>query len=255
MPYKYLWQGHSVNMLQIVLLIMCPLMSEGPSNPAEHQAISIDSLLRNVEKFAWSLNGEFRLKVFVFAGYYSILKSIKNLVETTLRGDGGRPRSSTSRIAYNFRSFLMFIAGQGLFTQPDMAYLLEACEGIRQDLDRTAKVNRIMEEYVSHVQENHYNVHYPADRVYWCEYEVEKVSSRKLIFLHKIGAEEGELTCGFVVLYFDRNLTLRLSDYRNTSCLTRIPTILSSIIRVGDIFTVQLFYMEDKKVWVPYMYS
>ena len=126
-----------------------------------------------------------------------------------MRGDEGRHRSNTSRIGHNFRSFVNFLSAQGLFGQNDLVYLLEACESFRVDLDRTAKVNRIMEEYVSHVQESIYSERYRVDSSQWCEYEVERISSRRLVFLRRVNSTEGQILFETHNVVVSPNLLLR----------------------------------------------
>lgn len=49
-----------------------------------------------------------------------------------------------------------------------------------------------MEEYASFVQETYFDENYAVDQSYWGEYEVYKVSRRRLLRLRKLNDAEGQ---------------------------------------------------------------
>ena len=109
-------------------------------------------------------------------------------------------KSTTSRIAINFRSFIHFLDRQSIVNQRDIAYLQEACHTLEDDLCRTTKINRIMEEYTAFVHETYVDADYIPDEPSWDEYEVYKVSRRRVLRLRKLTDVEGE----FLVDHFPK---------------------------------------------------
>lgn len=131
------------------------------------------------------------------------------VVELTLKDDAGRLKTPTSRIGANFRSFTHFLAREAVFGQPDVNYLLESCRSLEDDLDRTARINRIMEQYTLHIQEAHFDEGHTGDEAHWGEYEVEKVSGPRVLVLRRYDVSEGQLS---------------LCPRR--TCLTSMPAVL-----------------------------
>ena len=101
----------------------------------------------------------------------------------------GDLRTPTSRIGKNYRFLLKFLSGTGLFNSSDMNYLYEECHVLEQDLDRTARINRIMEEYAWYVQEAYFDHGRIVDETYDGEYEVESVSDRRVLVLRRYESE------------------------------------------------------------------
>ena len=76
-----------------------------------------------------------------------------------------------------------------LFSQHDLTYLLDSCRSLEDDLNRTARINRIMELYVVYIQEAYFDAGRTVDESYWGEYEVERVSGRRTLILRNYDAE------------------------------------------------------------------
>lgn len=98
-------------------------------------------------------------------------------------------RTPTSRIGTNFRSLISFLAKANTFTHADFSYLLTECKALEEDLDRTTRVNRIMEQYAWYVQEAYFDVGRTVDETYRGEYEVERVSGPRLLVLREYNPE------------------------------------------------------------------
>jgi len=159
-------------------------------------------------------------------------------VKFTLKENAANLRTPTSRIGVNFRSLINFLVRACLFSQHDFTYLLDSCRSLEEDLNRTARVNRIMELYVVYIQEAYFDTGRTVDESYWGEYEVERVSGRRTIVLRNYDADE--------------------SGAGSSSTRTfqvHFPSPLVNVVKRGDTMTLQICHLEQGGVWVPYMYS
>ncbi|KAH8117585.1 hypothetical protein DFH11DRAFT_1724570 [Phellopilus nigrolimitatus] len=192
--------------------------SRGSGEPdyPETARISADTFAQWVDDLAWSLNVKF-----------------------TLKENAGNLRTPTSRIGSNFRSLVYFLARAHALTQADFTYLLDECKALEEDLDRTARVNRIMEEYAWYIQEAYFDTKRTVDETYYGEYEVERISGKRILVLRRYDPEEESDTS---------STSLR-------SFTTYFPSPLVNHVRRGDTMTLQICHLEQSKVWVPYMYS
>ncbi len=143
-------------------------------------------LVQWVDDLAWSLNG-------TIPNVFSLSKEINFSaflsVKFTLKENAANLRTPTSRIGVNFRSLINFLVRACLFSQHDFTYLLDSCRSLEEDLNRTARVNRIMELYVVYIQEAYFDTGRTVDESYWGEYEVERVSGRRTIVLRNYDAD------------------------------------------------------------------
>lgn len=98
-------------------------------------------------------------------------------------------KTHTSHIGRNFRCFLQFLSGTNLFLHSDTRYLFEECNVLELDLERTARINRIMEEYTWYVQEAYFDSGRIVDETYDGEYEVESVCERRVLILRRYESE------------------------------------------------------------------
>lgn len=110
-------------------------------------------------------------------------------VKFTMRDDAKDVRTPTSRIGRNFRSLISFLAKANAFTHADFSYLLTECKALEEDLDRTARVNRIMEQYAWYVQEAYFDEGRIVDETYRGEYEVERINGPRLLVLREYNPE------------------------------------------------------------------
>ena len=72
-----------------------------------------------------------------------------------------------------------------VFSQEDFAYLLDASASLTEDLERTARVNRIMEAYTEYILDAYFGAGGTVDESYWGEYEVENIRGRRTLVLRK----------------------------------------------------------------------
>lgn len=114
---------------------------------------------------------------------------VLNKVKFTLSDDAGSLKTPTSRIGINLRSFILFLGQTRIFTRADVDYLLNECESLEEDLDRTSKINRIMEEYTLYIQEAYFDAGRTVDETYQGEYEVEGINDRRLLILRRYNPE------------------------------------------------------------------
>lgn len=98
-------------------------------------------------------------------------------------------KTPTSRIGDNFRSLIQFLSSTQEFSHNDIIYLLEECKSLEDDLRRTARVNRIMEEYAIYIQEAYFDTGRTVDETYYGEYEVERISARRILVLRRYDPE------------------------------------------------------------------
>ncbi|KAI5122987.1 hypothetical protein M0805_006865 [Coniferiporia weirii] len=191
--------------------------SRGSGEPdyPETSRISADTLAQWVDDLAWSLNVKFTLK------------------ETS-----GRLKTPTSRVGSNFRSLIHFLARTHALSHVDFTYLLNECKSLEEDLNRTARVNRIMEEYAWYIQEAYFDTGRTVDETYQGEYEVERTNGRRILVLRRYDPDESDTA----------STSLR-------SFTTFFPAPLVNHVRRGDTLTLQICHLEQSKVWVPYMYS
>ncbi|EJD06075.1 uncharacterized protein FOMMEDRAFT_166360 [Fomitiporia mediterranea MF3/22] len=190
--------------------------SSGEPDYTETERISADTLARWVDDLAWSLNVKF-----------------------TLDENAGKLKTPTARIGNNFRSLIHFLASIHAFTQSDVSYLLDECRALADDLNRTARVNRIMEEYAIYVQEAYFDTGRTVDETYYGEYEVERIAGRRILVLRRYDPDDDSDTS---------STSLR-------SFTTYFPAPLVQIVKRGDTLTLQICHLEQNKAWVPYMYS
>lgn len=71
------------------------------------------------------------------------------------------------------------------FSQNDVSYLLDECKALEEDLTRTGRINRIMEEYAVYIQEAYFDTGRTVDETYYGEYEVERISKRRILVLRR----------------------------------------------------------------------
>ncbi|TDL27613.1 hypothetical protein BD410DRAFT_782741 [Rickenella mellea] len=196
--------------------------SKGTAQPdyTETERLSADSLAQWVDDLAWSLN-----------------------VDLTLKEDAGQLKTPTSRIGANFRSLIHFLAREGVFNHSDVNYLLDCCRGLEGDLSRTARVNRIMEQYAWHVQETYFDDGHTVDQSHssWGEYEIDTILSLRRVILRSSDVNEDD----------------EIDDLDSTGATfpTRLPAPLVESVKIGDILTLQICHLDDQNIWVPYMYS
>lgn len=114
--------------------------------------------------------------------------------EYTLKYEGDRRKNPTGRICANFRSLITFLASRahGALSGPsEIQYLQEECDFLEDDLTRTAKVNLIMEEYTSYIQEHSTDLELSQDpNLDWVEYEVERIHVDRTLTLRAVESEE-----------------------------------------------------------------
>ena len=94
-------------------------------------------------------------------------------------------KAPTSRIGFNFRSLIDFLMYARVFSQDDFAFLLDAASSLAEDLERTARVNRIMEAYTEYILDAYFGAGRTVDESYWGEYEVENICGRRTLVLRK----------------------------------------------------------------------
>ena len=76
-------------------------------------------------------------------------------------------------------------ANPHIIPRHDFAYLLDECKALEEDLSRTARINRVMEEYALYVQEAYFDAGRTVDETFYGEYEVERIDGRRLIVLRR----------------------------------------------------------------------
>jgi hypothetical protein len=94
-------------------------------------------------------------------------------------------KTPTSRIGFNFRSLIDFLMYARALSQDDFAFLLDASSSLTEDLERTARVNRIMEAYTEYLLDAYFGAGRTVDESYWGEYEVENIRGRRTLVLRK----------------------------------------------------------------------
>lgn len=180
-----------------------------------------------------------------------------------MREDAKNARTPTSCIGKNFRSLILFLAKANRFTHADFSYLLTECKALEEDLDRTARVNRIMEWYTWYVQEAYFDVGRTVDETYRGEYEVERISGTRLLVLQEYSPEGTchhrpcfQLISSTVVSVLTQSLgDTDMGDVPLRSFTTYFPVPLVQRMRRGDVLALQICHLEQNGVWVPYMYS
>ncbi|KAL5511883.1 hypothetical protein ACEPAH_5101 [Sanghuangporus vaninii] len=192
--------------------------SRGSGEPdyPETARISAETLASWVDDLAWSLNVKF-----------------------TVNENAGNIKTPTARIGANFRCLIEFLARIHAFTANDVSYLLDECKALEHDLNRTARVNRIMEEYTIYIQEAYFDTGRTVDETYYGEYEVEAIRGRRIL----------------VVRRYDPDDDCDTSSTSLRSFTTYFPAPLVANVKRGDTLTLQICHLEQNKVWVPYMYS
>ena len=105
--------------------------------------------------------------------------------------DDPNAKTSTGCIGANFRSFIDFLSMQSIVGQEDINYLLDSCRELEGDLERTTRINRLVSEYIDHIQEEYFDRGHTVDKSYLGEYEVVRVRPGVLV-LRKFISDEGE---------------------------------------------------------------
>ena len=114
-----------------------------------------------------------------------IQKTITPSAKFTTKANPARLKTPTSRIGPNFSSLINFLMYARVFSQDDFAYLLDTLASLTEDLERAARVNRIMEAYTEYLLDAYFGAGRTVDESYWGEYEVENIKGSRELVLRK----------------------------------------------------------------------
>ncbi|THH06219.1 hypothetical protein EW145_g4242 [Phellinidium pouzarii] len=182
--------------------------------------------------------------------YRSAFKFTRALRSFSSRGSGEPDYPETSRISAD--TLAQWV--------DDLAWSLngECINSLEEDLDRTARVNRIMEEYAWYIQEAYFDTGRTVDETYHGEYEVERINGQRILVLRRYDPDGTFARCTTEI---SADIVHALSQEADTdsttlrSYTTYFPAPLVDHVRRGDTLTLQICHLEQSKIWVPYMYS
>ena len=106
-------------------------------------------------------------------------------VKFTINENAASIKTPTARVGSHFRSLITFLAQAHAISEADFSYLIDECKSLEDDLGRTARVNRIMEEYAVYIQEAYFDTGRTVDETYYGEYEVERFEGRRILVLRR----------------------------------------------------------------------